>query len=130
MAAVRRNKKVRKVFIDGEPPKLDAKAVIDTFEGVFGALFSKPERVQTNFFAIEKQRYEQELVDDVFRVAALWQRQRLDPRVTRKMDPAFLRALDEIEKKTRGDDRRCECLAFKDSKGAYHDAACPARKRP
>lgn len=126
-----------RVLLDVETQKFDAMAIIDAFDDVFKALFPKKEEPRTilvgdkgSVFGVGalRQRLDEQLIDDVFILADLWKRQRLDPRVTGKMDPDLLRLLDKIEKRTLGDDRRCQCLAFKESKGSYHDIQCPARK--
>lgn len=62
-------------------------------------------------------------------VANWWQTERRDPRVAERMDPGFVRKLDELEGLTRGDNRRCHCLTGRDSAGARHDIQCPAFMR-
>lgn len=51
---------------------------------------------------------------------------RQSPRVVDQMYPYLTNKLDELERLTRGDARRCECLAGRDSNGERHDAMCPA----
>ena len=63
----------------------------------------------------------------VCQLASWWDRERRDKRITDRLDPSFMRLLDDIEKLTRGDDRRCVCFSFKTS--GQHDIACPAYSR-
>lgn len=63
------------------------------------------------------------------KIASHWHRQRLDSRVTQHLDPTFMRLLDELQRLTLGDVRRCSCIAFRDSGGRYHDIQCLGRPR-
>lgn len=55
-------------------------------------------------------------------IANWWLRERIN--MEGRMDPNFVRKLNELEVLTRGNERRCFCL----SKNSGHDIRCPARK--
>jgi len=109
--------------------RLDAKALVDAFDGMLDVFFPKEKPQAASPADARRAEHDQKLVGLAFRIASFWRRQRLDDHLTSRMEPFFRRLLDELERETRGDDRSCECLAFKESKGAYHDIQCPARKR-
>lgn len=120
-----------RALADGESKKLDVKALIEAFDGMIDVFFpkSKPPEEATDAEVLRRVK-DRRLVELAFRVASFWRRARLDERLTGQMEPFFHRLLDELERETRGDDRSCQCLAFKDSGGKSHDVQCPAARRP
>lgn len=63
-------------------------------------------------------------------VSESWKRFRMHEAATLGgMDPLLVSQLDELEKTTRGDVRRCFCLTYRDSGGKRHDIQCSAWKR-
>ncbi len=72
-------------------------------------------------------KYENEVLERLAcDVANAWLRQQLDPRAISRLEPHFMRKLDELQGLTRGDNRRCLCLSGRDSGGESHDVLCPA----
>lgn len=76
-----------------------------------------------------KRVYEHEVLERLAcDIANAWLQQQRDTRVTDRMEPHFVRKLDELQGLTRGDERRCRCLSGRDSGGQHHDIQCPAFK--
>lgn len=72
-------------------------------------------------------KYENEVLERLAcDVANAWRRQQAERGVTDRMDPHFMRKLDELEGLTRGNNHRCLCLSGTFSGGESHDVLCPA----
>lgn len=73
-------------------------------------------------------KYEHEILERLgCDIAERWRDQRrLNPRIVDAMEPQLVRKLDELDGQTYGDERRCRCLAGKDSDGKHHDPRCGA----
>lgn len=61
-------------------------------------------------------------------IANAWLRQQRDPRAVDKLDLILVSKLHELHRATRGDGRRCFCLAGRDSAGTVHSLSCPAKR--
>ena len=69
---------------------------------------------------------DKDVSDVAHKIAVHWHRDRIHYAAElRKLPQQIQSLLDDLEKMTRGDDRRCFCL----SRSSGHDMQCPARKR-
>lgn len=128
----RGGRKLISALRDEDKIKIDGAALIDVFDKMlvaFDKVFAPPKSSGVDIEKVQERAANERIVGLACSASNLWFRQRQDDRIVGKMDPLFVRLLDEVESATRGDVRRCECLAFKKGGGKHHDLQCPARPK-